>query len=176
MKRHTQRDGDAQPAGRHGTANHPRIRILVADDNEFMRQCVRLLLTRDGCEVIATAADGAELVTCAAMHPHDLIITDIHMPGMNGLQATREILRRHAGARIILLTSDDDYETARTGFEIGAMGYVVKDGMITDLRDAVDAVLAGKVFLSGCVVRYSYASSHATPEEQAAATIDFTAL
>ncbi|ATC64817.1 hypothetical protein CMV30_13040 [Nibricoccus aquaticus] len=176
MNRHTQRDGDAQTAGRRKTGDQRRIRILVADDNDFMRHCVRLILTRDGCEVVATAADGEELVACATLHPHDLIVTDIHMPRMNGLQATREILRRHAGTRVILLTSDDDYETARIGFEMGAMGYVVKDGMTTDLRDAVEAVLAGKVFLSGCVVRYAYAPGHATPAERAATTVDFTAL
>jgi len=141
-----------------------------------MRHCIRLVLTREGCEVVAAAADGEELVACAALHPHDLIISDIHMPRMNGLQATREILRRHAGSRVILLTSDDDYETARTGFELGAMGYVVKDGMTSDLRDAVEAVLAGKVFLSGCVFRYSYAPGHATPAERAATTVDFNAL
>jgi DNA-binding NarL/FixJ family response regulator len=178
MKRNTQRDGDSKTvAGGGNTAEGGRrIRILVADDNDFMRHCVRLVLTREGCEVVATAADGEELVACAALHPHDLIVTDIHMPRMNGLQATREILRRHAGSRVILLTSDDDYETARTGFEMGAMGYVVKDGMTSDLRDAVEAVLAGKVFLSGCVLRYAYAPGHATPAERAATTVDFNAL
>lgn len=175
MKRNSLRDGDVPSA--EGSANfHRRIRILIADDNDFMRHCIRLLLSREGCEIVAAAANGEELVACAAQYPHDLIVTDIHMPGMNGLQATREILRRHAGARVILLTSDDDYETARTGFEIGAMGYVVKDGMVSDLRDAVEAVLAGKVFLSGCVVRHSYSPDRRFPGERNAVIMDFNLL
>jgi DNA-binding NarL/FixJ family response regulator len=140
-----------------------------------MRHCIRLILTRGDYEVVAAAADGMELVACAARHPHDLIVSDIHMPRLNGLQATREILRRHPESRVILLTSDDDYETARQGFEIGAMGYVVKDGMVSDLGDAIEAVFAGKTFLSGCVVRYSYAG-HASAAERTAAAASFTAL
>lgn len=152
------------------------IRILIADDNDFMRHCIRLILNREGCEVAAAVANGEELVAAAASLPHDLIITDIHMPRMNGLQATREILRRHASARVILLTSDDDYETARVGFEIGAMGYVVKDGMISDLRDAMEAVLQGKVFLSGCVVRHSYFPNNSTSGKRVPAIADFSLL
>lgn len=174
MKRHTQRDGDVQSVELLDAKR--RIRILIADDNDFMRHCIRLILTRVGCDVVAAVTNGEELVAAAALHPHDLIITDIHMPRMNGLQATREILRRHAGARVILLTSDDDYETARVGFEIGSMGYVVKDGMVSDLRDAMEAVLQGKVFLSGCVVRHSYFPAHSTPGKRSAATADFSLL
>jgi DNA-binding NarL/FixJ family response regulator len=176
MKRNTLRDGDALTTGRHEENAQRRIRILVADDNDFMRHCIRLLLTREGCEIVDAVADGEELVASAASTPHDLVITDIHMPCMNGLQATREILLRHAGSRVILLTSDDDYETARSGFEVGALGYVVKDNMISDLYDAIEAVLAGKVFLSGCVVRHAHAFSHETPQERDATTAAFSAL
>lgn len=141
-----------------------------------MRHCVRLLLTREGCEIVDAVADGEALVASAANTPHDLVITDIHMPRMNGLQATREILRRHAGSRVILLTSDDDYETARAGFEVGAMAYVVKDNMISDLRDAIEAVFAGKVFLSGCVIRHAHAYGYESPQERDTATAGLTAL
>ena len=176
MKRNTQRDGDAHTTGRHDENVQRRIRILVADDNDFMRHCIRLLLTREGCEIVDAVTDGEALVASAANTPHDLVITDIHMPRMNGLHATREILRRHAGSRVILLTSDDDYETARAGFEVGAMAYVVKDNMISDLRDAIEAVLDGKVFLSGCVLRHAHVYGHDILQERDTATAGFTAL
>jgi two-component system, NarL family, response regulator NreC len=160
MKRNTLRDGSARQAGRHETKDSKRIRILVADDNDFMRHCIQLLLARDGFEVVDSVVDGEALVSSADRHAHDLVITDIHMPRMNGLQATREILSRHAGTPVILLTSDDDYETARMGFEIGAMGYVVKDDIATDLEAAIEAVLTGKAFLSGCVVRHTYGTGN----------------
>ena len=149
--------------------------ILIVNDEPDQLTLMGTLLRKAGYSVL-TAEDGVEGLSLARREQPDLVISDVSMPRMNGLHATREILHRHAGTRVILLTSDDDYETARTGFEVGALGYVVKDNMISDLPDAIEAVLAGKVFLSGCVVRHACAYSHESPQERDATTAGFTAL
>ncbi len=147
MKRIIQREGETSL--RRGTGQGERAcRVLVADDNDFMRHCVRLLLLREGCEVIDSAEDGMGLVSISQLHEHDLIITDFRMPGMDGLQAARTILARQPDSRIIMLTSDNDSACAHAALDLGITGYVLKDRMIPDLPLAISAVMSGNTFLS----------------------------
>lgn len=153
MKRTIQREGEASLGRATGVAACTR-RVLVADDNDFMRHCVQLLLVRERCEIVASAENGLQLVSNSQLHEHDLIVTDYHMPSMDGMQAARAILAQQPDSRIIVLTSDDDCSSARSALDLGIMAYVLKDCMVPDLPLAIAAVMAGNPFLSpsiGCL-------------------------
>jgi two-component system chemotaxis sensor kinase CheA len=107
----------------------PRTRVLVVDDAMIVREMERSILEQAGYQVVI-AKDGVEALAALVDHPCDLVVTDIDMPRMNGLQLTAEIRRlpRTAQLPVILLTSHADDETRRKGLEAGADGYVVKAG------------------------------------------------
>ena len=107
----------------------PRTRVLVVDDAMIVREMERSILEQAGYQVVI-ARDGVEALAALVDHPCDLVVTDIDMPRMNGLELTAEIRRlpRTAQLPVILLTSHADDETRRQGLEAGADGYVVKAG------------------------------------------------
>jgi two-component system chemotaxis sensor kinase CheA len=115
--------GTGEPATRTSS------RVLVVDDARIVREMERSILEQAGYEVV-TAKDGVEALAALVDHPCDLVVTDIEMPQMDGLQLTAEIRRlpRTAQLPVILLTSRSDDETRRKGLEVGADGYVVKAG------------------------------------------------
>jgi DNA-binding NarL/FixJ family response regulator len=138
--------------GRIAPPSSSRARILVADDNNFILHCLRLLLQTMAYDVVDTVTNGEALVRHAAELRPDLIITDISMPRMDGIQAARFILQHTPEVPIIFLTSHTDHHMIRYGFEVGGRGYLVKDDMSTELDDAVKAVLKGKVYLSRSIM------------------------
>ena len=115
------------------------IRVLLCDDHPVVRKGLSALVNgADGMEVIASAADGEEAIALAVAQNPDVIVMDISMPGMDGLEATRRIIRALPGARVVMLTSFSD--RAREARESGAIGYILKDyeprRMISDIREA----------------------------------------
>ncbi len=131
-----------------------KIRVLVADDHTIVREGVRILLeAQPDIEVVAEAADGQEAVTkVRALHP-DIVLIDIAMPNLNGLEATRSIKREFPEIHVIGLTM---YESDDYFFQLlsaGASGYVLKKAASGDLLAAVRAVYAGDVFLYPSVAR-----------------------
>jgi DNA-binding NarL/FixJ family response regulator len=126
---------------------HPRVRVLVADDHEVMRMGIRNLLHfRSGWSVCAEAGNGAEAVEKALQFHPDIIIMDITMPVMDGLEAARQISQVQPGIPVILFSlhiSDDLYPHLRTD---GIRGAVAKADAARDLARAVEAVLAGGTF------------------------------
>jgi DNA-binding NarL/FixJ family response regulator len=128
------------------------FRILVADDHEVVRQGVRSLLeAHPGWEVIAEASDGRGAVEKASqLHP-DVVILDIGMPNLNGLEATRQILRGHPGARVLILTMHDSEQVMREVLEAGARGFILKSDARRDLVAAVDALQRNKTFFTSKV-------------------------
>jgi two-component system chemotaxis sensor kinase CheA len=117
------------PAASEEPHSLPRTRVLVVDDAMIVREMERSILEQAGYQVVI-AKDGVEALAALVDHPCDLVVTDIDMPRMNGLQLTAEIRRlpRTAQLPVILLTSHADDETRRKGLEAGADGYVVKAG------------------------------------------------
>ncbi len=130
------------------------IRILLVDDQRLMREGLRVLLElEEGLEVAGEAADGKEaLEQYAALRP-DVVLMDVRMPGMDGVEATRRLRERWPDARIIILTTFDDDAYVFEGLRAGAMGYLLKDVSGEELAAAIRTVAAGGALLAPSVAR-----------------------
>jgi DNA-binding NarL/FixJ family response regulator len=124
-----------------------RVRVLVADDHLAVAEGLRAILEPE-FDVIATVSDGNALVAAATMLTPDVIVTDIAMPGLDGITATGEILRRHPRTRIVLVTVYNDAALVQKGFATGALGYVLKLVAGEELVAAIHTVLLGKQHVS----------------------------
>lgn len=130
------------------------IRILLADDHTVMRNGLRLLLERQyDLEVIGEAADGREAVELAASGKPDVVVMDIAMPHLNGVEATRQIVNRspHTAVAILSMHSDESYVIR--SLKAGARAYLLKDSAEADLIAAIQAITRGKSFFSPAVSR-----------------------
>lgn len=130
------------------------IRILLVDDQRLMREGLRVLLElEEGLEVVGEAGDGKEaLEAYAALRP-DVVLMDVRMPGMDGVEATRRLRERWPDARIIILTTFDDDAYVFEGLRAGALGYLLKDVSGDDLAKAIRTVAAGGALLAPSVAR-----------------------
>lgn len=129
-------------------ASGKKVRVLMADDHTMFREGVRLLLeTRGGFEVVGEAATGREAVELARSLRPDVIVMDIGMPGMNGLDATRLIQADNPSSRVLILTMHDTDEYFFSALEAGASGYVLKEAASNDLVNAIESVSRGGMFL-----------------------------
>ena len=132
------------------------LKVLLADDQTLVRSGFRLLLDRaDDIEVIGEASDGAQTLRQIRASPPDVVLMDIRMPVMDGLQATRDIVAdpQLAGVRVIMLTTFDLDEYVFDALHAGASGFLIKDVEPDELRDAVRVVAAGDALLSPSVTR-----------------------
>src|SRR6202051_762223 len=126
-----------------------RLRILVADDHELVRRGIRALLrVRRGWTVVGEAMNGREAVEKANRLKPDVAILDISMPDLDGLQATRRIRDAVPTTEIVVLTIHDSDQMVRRVLDTGALGYVLKSDLPTQLVKAVKDVSAGKQFLT----------------------------
>jgi DNA-binding NarL/FixJ family response regulator len=131
------------------TRGTKRLRILVADDHELVRRGIRgLLRARRGWTVVGEALNGREAVEKASSLKPDLAILDISMPDLDGLQATRQIREEVPTTKVIVLTMHDSDQMVRRVLDAGALGYVLKSDLATQLVKAVKQVSAGKQFLT----------------------------
>ncbi len=128
------------------------IRIVIADDYPPIRQVLRNLLEiHSDFEVLGEAGDGKEAVTrCLELVP-DLAMMDVHMPGLNGVEATQQIVRRHPQIGVLAVSSDADYHLVWSMLMAGASGYVLKDAVVEELVDAARRVAAGRTYLSAAI-------------------------
>src|SRR5204863_7822271 len=132
------------------------IRVLLADDQELVRAGFQALLdAQDGIDVVGSAADGREAVGLARKLKPDVILMDIRMPVLDGLQATREIAGdgKLDGVRIVILTTFELDEYVFDAIRAGAAGFLVKDTKPADLIEAVRVVAGGDALLSPSVTR-----------------------
>ncbi|MGE5262518.1 MAG: response regulator [Acidobacteriota bacterium] len=126
----------------------PKTRVLLVDDHAILREGLRALLSYyDDIQVVGEAADGAESVTRAGELQPDIILMDIAMPGMNGLEATREIRTRFPETRVLILTQHEDPQYVLPLLQAGASGFVSKRALGTDLITALRVVARGETFL-----------------------------
>jgi DNA-binding NarL/FixJ family response regulator len=130
------------------------LRIVVADDHAVVRAGLRALLSAvDGYELVGEAATGTEAVRAAVtLHP-DVLVMDIQMPGMSGIDATREIGRVAPGVAVLMLTMFEDDESVFAAMRAGALGYVLKGASPTDMIRAIAAVAAGEAIFGTGVAR-----------------------
>ncbi|MER5385983.1 response regulator transcription factor [Streptomyces sp. NBC_00647] len=124
------------------------IRILLADDHALVRRGVRLILDSEpDLEVVAEAGDGAEAIAMAREHAVDLVVLDIAMPRMTGLQAARELIALKPGVRVLMLTMHDNEQYFFRALKVGASGYVLKSVADRDLVAACRAAMRDEPFL-----------------------------
>ncbi len=124
-------------------------RILIADDHRIVREGLRALLgDHSAITVVGEAEDGRKAVELAARLRPDVVIMDVTMPGLNGIEATRQIVAANPGIRVIALSIHSDRQFVLRMFEAGASGYLLKEGAFEELARAVSAVVEGKAFVS----------------------------
>jgi len=131
-----------------------RIRILLVDDQRLMREGLRILLELEpDLEIAGEAINGEEALTAYAEIEPDVVLMDVRMPGMDGVEATWRLRERWPSARIIILTTFDDDEYVFEGLRAGARGYLLKDVSGHDLADAVRTVADGGALIEPSVAR-----------------------
>ncbi|MEJ2199731.1 MAG: response regulator transcription factor [Desulfuromonadaceae bacterium] len=123
--------------------------ILYVDDHEVFHECVRHVFSlRQDMGILAFASNGQSAVRLAKELRPDVVIMDVRLPGLNGIEATRRILRENAKVKILGLSAYTDRQTVLAMIKAGARGYVVKEAAFSELLQAIEALVAGKMYLS----------------------------
>jgi DNA-binding NarL/FixJ family response regulator len=131
------------------------LRILLVDDHLLVRAGIRSLVEGiEAMSVIAEASDGREAVALAKAHKPDLVIMDITMKELNGIEAMVQILSQSPSARVLILSMHSTEEFVRRAMKAGAHGYIVKDSAPLELRMAIEAVMRGEIYLSPRISRH----------------------
>ena len=127
-----------------------RARILLADDHDKMRDRVKRLLERD-FEVIDSVGDGVALLEAASRLKPDVCVLDISMPVLNGIETATRLKQSGSTAKIVFLTIHEDADFVQAAMATGALGFVVKRRIVSELRRAIKEALAGRIFVSSSV-------------------------
>ena len=145
------------------------VRIVLADDHVLVREGLRSLLEREGCQVLAEASDGLQALREVDSHKPDIAVLDITMPSLNGLDAAREVARTFPKTKTILLTQHDEDQYVLKALEAGVSGYVLKSQVAGDLLDAIRNISKGQIYLSPGISRAlidAYRSKSAMPRDR----------
>ena len=127
------------------------IRILLADDHTVVRKGLRLLLESAGMTVVADAADGRATVSLCEQHSPDVVVMDVAMPTLNGIEAARQISAKMPQTAIVFLSMHSDEGYVLRALKAGARAYLLKDSAEQDLIHAIEAVSEGKAFFSPAI-------------------------
>jgi len=147
------------------------LRVLIADDHEVVRQGVRTILeSQTGWTVVAESDNGQDAVERAAETTPDIALLDISMPLLNGLEATRQILKEHPETQVLILTMHESSELVKDVLAAGARGYVLKTDAKRDLVNAVTSLSEGRPFFTSKVAEmvlegYRHPAAAASPGE-----------
>jgi two-component system, NarL family, response regulator NreC len=128
-----------------------QIRILLADDHTVVRKGLRLLLESAGMTVVADAADGRETIALCEQHSPDVVVMDVAMPTLNGIEAARQISAKMPQTAIVFLSMHSDEGYVLRALKAGARAYLLKDSAEHDLINAIQAVSEGKAFFSPAI-------------------------
>jgi len=130
------------------------VQIVVVDDHPVFREgLIAVLSATPGCQVVGEASDGAQGVERVDALEPDVVIMDLHMPRLNGVEATRTIVQRHPGVGVLVLTMLENDESVFAALRAGARGYLVKGASRDEIRGAVEVVAAGGVVVGPAVAR-----------------------
>lgn len=146
------------------------IRIALADDQALVRAGLRALLQQQGIDIVFEADDGQALLDALQATPVDIVLSDIRMPGMDGIAALEALRARGDATPVLLLTTFDDAELLLRATEAGAQGFLLKDAAPDDLRDAILRVARGETLLQpvstdAVRARYRYHADEAPPRD-----------
>jgi NarL family two-component system response regulator LiaR len=148
------------------------LRILLVDDHDLFRTGLRTLLEEQGVHVVGEAASGQQALDVVRESAPDVVVMDLNMPGMNGVEATRHIGREAPLTRVVVLTISDQDSDVMDAIIAGACGYLLKDASIQDLMQGIQAASVGESLISphiaGKVLQHVRGT---TPSSEAAATI-----
>ena len=125
-------------------------RLLLADDHTILVEGLKALLAAE-FEVVATVGDGRAVLEAAARHQPDLVLLDISMPGLNGIEAARRLKQSNPDAKLIILTMHGDLSFVSAAFEAGVSGYVLKQSAATELVTALHDVDSGRRYISSVI-------------------------
>ena len=145
-------DEHEQTRGRTARPFGQRIRVLIADDHTLLRQALHAMLDgQDNVEVVGEATNGRDAVDATErLHP-DVVLMDMVMPGLNGIEATKQIVRRTPGTRVLILTAYMEDDRLLEALRSGAAGYVVKKSDLEELLLAIQSVHRGNTYFSAAV-------------------------
>lgn len=145
-----------------------RLRVLIADDHAIVRAGIRSLLeSRSEMEVVGEATNGREAIDAACLLRPDVVLMDVAMPGMNGLEATKELKKRSPAVRILALTIHENEEYFFAMLKAGASGYILKETEPNELVSALRAVYQGGIYVSPSVAKVVLKDYVSHPEIQA---------
>jgi DNA-binding NarL/FixJ family response regulator len=131
------------------------IRVVLVDDHELVRASLTLLLGDfPGIDVVADVGDGRKALDLITLHKPDIVLMDISMAGLNGIEATRQIVKEHANVRVIILSMHSAEPYVLQALRAGAVGYVLKESAPRELELAIAAVARGDVFLSPMISKH----------------------
>jgi DNA-binding NarL/FixJ family response regulator len=143
------------------------IRVVLADDHDLVRSGIKALLSMvDGVEVIAEARDGRELITLVQSLNPDVVMTDISMPGMDGITAISEIHGKHPQVRLLVLSMYDTVDFVKRAVANGACGYLMKDAPPFELEQAVRSVMATGSYFSPAIAQRLLQPSEPTVDDE----------
>jgi DNA-binding NarL/FixJ family response regulator len=135
------------------------VRVLLADDQRLVRESLATVLgLLDGIELVATASDGEEACTQVGAHHPQVVLMDLRMPRVDGIEATRRLQASHPDVSVIALTTYADDESVLGALRAGARGYLTKDASAEDIRDAILAVASGEAALDPSVQHHVVAA------------------
>jgi DNA-binding NarL/FixJ family response regulator len=128
------------------------LKVIICDDQAIVRDGLEMLLKLEGdIEVVGLAQDGAEAVEMADTHTPDLVLMDLKMPGMNGVEATRHIRSHHPETKVLVLTTYDDDQWLFDAIRAGASGYLLKDTPRAKVIEAIRGTVAGQAYVDPAV-------------------------
>ena len=126
----------------------PVLSVMLVDDHTMLRQGLRRSLEHEGLEVVAEASNGSEAVRLALAHRPDVVLMDVSMPDVDGIEATRQLMRADARQRVVMLTMHVDRDIVERSVKAGAVGYVTKDSSVKEVVMAVRMAADGNKVLS----------------------------
>jgi DNA-binding NarL/FixJ family response regulator len=150
---------------------HTMIRIIIADDHNLVREGIKALLAQraEGVEITGEASEGRQVIELLEKRPADLVLMDVDMPGMNGIEATGLIKERFPDVKVLMLTMMDNEHYLSDALRAGATGYVLKSAGHQELLHAIDRVAGGEEYFSADVVKMLLRKSQPAPARDAGA-------
>ncbi|MDB5947040.1 MAG: putative response regulator, NarL [Ramlibacter sp.] len=143
------------------------VRIVLADDHDLVRSGIKTLLSMlEGVEVVAEAKDGNELVSCVEALEPDVVMTDIGMPGIDGISAIAHLHNSHPEVRLVVLSMYDTMDFVKKAVASGACGYLMKNASLLELEHAIRSVMATGAYFSPTIARCLLQPAEPTLEEQ----------